>query len=399
MEKQDILDVLGRNGAGSFAYLIRHLKLRQIIRGGSIVFAPSNNIINTILLQFKVSFDKFRDYPKMGVLVRNFIVNSGDTRTLSGLNIEYDNRGVRVSDPSNPEDVSQKAPYTKAPIQVGNIIVYVINGFFLIQKQNVEFDAYMNKFPKAVVRTVENLNKKQSPEYEVRKLSNELPDPGGPVKNLSRTSSPLKSSPKSLPKSPTKRTPKQKYPNDCVFEDAEVYETDRTEKCEVDDDGSFVDGITYEVVAPENLARIRCGGKLYCYDIKTLHGLLETDPKDPITRRPFNSKFKNDILGKYGKTQGTVATSVIPDALRRLDQLYEPVESTLNFSERIPKHTLAEYKRVIKQSKDQAIAVLKDSNIDEDVRVYLVFGDDVEKSPTINYVEEVTRQVNNAEFS
>jgi hypothetical protein len=169
---------------------------------------------------------------------------------------------------------------------------------------------------------------------------------------------------------PPEEKRKKRYPEDCVF--ADEYDN---EPCS--DDG--LDPVTYAEIDPENLARIRCGGKLTCYDIETLKRLVDTDPRDPISRSEFSDDFQREILRRYvsskkGPKEDSETLQKVSNALKRLDNLYDPIERVLEYSTEISENEKEQYQNIIAREKAQFKEILNDNSLDVDTRIFLIFG-------------------------
>jgi hypothetical protein len=93
-----------------------------------------------------------------------------------------------------------------------------------------------------------------------------------------------------------------KYPPQCVTE----FSKDSGEVCtnEKDDNGLLIDPISHDVIDPKNLIRIRCNGRLFCYDIESIkenqvyHDKEKTQMFEATSRIPFTSMLSAKIRGQ-----------------------------------------------------------------------------------------------------
>lgn len=340
---EDVLETLKINGAFIFAEMIETTNLKEIIKSNSIIFAPSDDVILFVLEQLQITEAQLFKFNKLSDIIKNHIVSAnGDRYTISKSKIYYN----KIDEDGTIEFINQTVPIVSDLIQVDRIKIYLIGGFLCNEKEKQALQEYVA------------LSKQKSKQLE-------------------------------------------KYPEDCVFEDVKVYgkADDKNEPCEKDSDGNNIDSLTYEAIGDNNLARVRCNGKLYCYDIDTLKTMLENDPRDPISRRQFTENFKQNILDNYGKINKKDVSMLIPNALRKLDEIFSPVESTLEYAQRIPPNIVRQYKARVASIKGQAKEQLKNEKVDEFARIYVVFGDDEEPGPIIVFINQVTDSINQQEFA
>ena len=148
----------------------------------------------------------------------------------------------------------------------------------------------------------------------------------------------------------------------------------------------------------KDLARVRCAGKLYCYDINTLKSVVESDPRDPTTRTPYSDAFLDRLRTEHARITKKTIDPWIVAALRQVDALFSPVEDAIGYSERI-----TEKKRTSLQSKlDAEITNFKNTLRDETIpaafRMFIVFGDPSEPGPAPTMEQRLRAEVFRAEF-
>jgi len=93
-----------------------------------------------------------------------------------------------------------------------------------------------------------------------------------------------------------------KYPPQCVSE----LSKDSNEACanKTDERGNLMDPISLDVIEPKNLMRIRCNGKLFCYDVESLkegqaiHDRQKTRMSEPTSRTPFSDMLSAKLRGQ-----------------------------------------------------------------------------------------------------
>lgn len=176
---------------------------------------------------------------------------------------------------------------------------------------------------------------------------------------------------------PSKKYRQQRYPDHCIFENVGEYgqPEDAFEQCEVDDEGSIIDPISLDDIDPARLVRVRCnGGKLYCYDIDSLKGIVDSDPRDPITRRPLPAHFQKQVLRAHNYHTKTGEPLILMDwtsesvednpdlddditvaeMKREIDALFDPVERVIEYAERINDSDKRRYNSRIVASKKHA---------------------------------------------
>ena len=52
-------------------------------------------------------------------------------------------------------------------------------------------------------------------------------------------------------------------------------------------------------IDPDKVVRLRCNGRLSCYDVGTLKHMVDTDPRDPNTRTRFSEELQRQIMRQY----------------------------------------------------------------------------------------------------
>ncbi|GAG84858.1 unnamed protein product, partial [marine sediment metagenome] len=136
-----------------------------------------------------------------------------------------------------------------------------------------------------------------------------------------------------MKKAATQKKRKKASPADCLFEDkgAGRYGWDPHEPCpeREEDTGAPVDVISGEIIEHDWLARVRCDGLLRCYDLETLNNLLETDPIDPFTRRPFTDPFIDRIIAETNRLAPHPVTRFRIEAIRRVHNEHQPLYELL----------------------------------------------------------------------
>lgn len=179
--------------------------------------------------------------------------------------------------------------------------------------------------------------------------------------------------------------------------------------CSYDDDKSMSgcdrDPITLEEIEPGRLVKIRCNNVSRCYDIDSLKGIVETDPRDPVSRQPFSEELQRRILADHSSRSQSPVNGpdgeedhlTIPRAIRSLHKMFDPIVQIIEYQ--FPMNS--EPEREQKQRYLSEIAAqtrqferdLRDETLPPFVRLYTVFGDGTEAGPAIEYSRSLMERV------
>ena len=143
-------------------------------------------------------------------------------------------------------------------------------------------------------------------------------------------------------------------PKDCVFEDEYEFKWN-DDKCERDP-------ITLDEIDQDKLIKVRCNGRLYCFDIDSFKENLNAGNKNnPYTNEAFSDEFIESFYDKYNlKYPQQYESKNLGENLKQLDELFKEAQTTLTYhptlEERyrgeitfyndIAKNTLRQYKDI-----------------------------------------------------